>query len=236
MTVGLGFQILLEDDAVLAVGKPTGIATQAPPEFDSLELRIRKYLAGESGNSALPYLGIPHRLDRPATGAMVFAKTRRAARQFSKQFERRRIRKIYWACVERVVKPLEGTWTDYLHKIYGQPRTAVVPHTHAEGQEAVLRYRTLGFHAAGSWLEIELETGRTHQIRVQAASRGFPLLGDTHYGARMPFGPQYDDERLRSIALHARTLTFFHPTSRAETRVEAPLDQVWTALELRPRE
>jgi RluA family pseudouridine synthase len=232
VTAGLGFRILLEDDAVLAVAKPAGIAAQAPREFDSLELRIRRYLAGPQGDPAQPYLGIPHRLDRPATGAMVFAKTRRAARQLSKQFERRRVHKIYWACVERVVEPQEGTWTDYLHKVYGQPRTAVVPHTHAEGQEAVLRYRTRGYHAAGSWLEIELETGRTHQIRVQAASRGYPLLGDAHYGGRIPFGPQHDDERLRSIALHARSLTFFHPLSKLETRVEAPLDESWQALAL----
>lgn len=231
----LGFEILLEDEALLAVAKPAGIATQAPGAFDSLEKRIRRYLAGADGDAAAVYLGIPHRLDRPATGCIVFAKTRRAARQLSKQFERRRVGKIYWACVERVVQPIAGVWTDYLHKVYGQPRAEVVPHSHPQGQEAVLHYRTLGFHAAGSWLEIELETGRTHQIRIQAASRGYPLLGDTHYGARLPFGAQHDDERLRSIALHARSLTFFHPTTRAETRVEAPPDEAWTTLELRPR-
>jgi 23S rRNA pseudouridine1911/1915/1917 synthase len=230
-----GFEILLEDDAVLAVNKPSGIATQAPPQFDSLERRIKAYLAAGGGERASIYLGIPHRLDRPASGAIIFAKTRRAARQLSRQFERRRVKKLYWACVERIVEPLAGTWTDTLHKVYGQPRAAIVDHTHPAGQEAVLRYRTLGFHGAGSWLEIELETGRTHQIRVQTSSRGFPILGDAHYGSRTAFGPQHEDQRLLAIALHARTLTFFHPTTKQEITLEAPVNEAWNELAPAPR-
>jgi 23S rRNA pseudouridine1911/1915/1917 synthase len=230
-----GFLILKEDEAILAVAKPAGIATQAPPGIDCLEARIKRYLAGPVGDPQAIYLGIPHRLDRPASGAIVFAKTRRAARQLSRQFERRVVKKLYWACVERIVEPLEGTWTDYLHKVYGQPRTAVVDAQHPSGQEAILNYRTLGFHGGGSWLEIELQTGRTHQIRVQASTRGFPLLGDSHYGSRIPFGVQYDDERLRAIALHARTLEFLHPTSREKIVVEAAIGEAWRELELQPR-
>lgn len=234
---GRGFEILLEDDAVLAVVKPAGVATQAPPGIESLESRIKVHLAALDGEPASIYLGIPHRLDRAVSGAMIFAKTRWAARQLSRQFERRRVKKLYWACVERIVEPLEGTWTDYLHKVYGQPRTAVVEHTHPGGQEAILHYRTLGFHsAAGSWLEIELATGRTHQIRVQSSSRGFPILGDAHYGSRTAFGPQHEDERLRSIALHARKLTFFHPLTRQEITLDAPLSEAWNELALSPRE
>ena len=229
-----GFEILFEDEAVLAVAKPSGIATQAPPEFESLETRIRAYLTGHGGDPAALYLGIPHRLDRPVSGAIVFAKTRRAARQLAKQFERRRVRKLYWACVERVVEPPTGTWNDYLHKVYGQPRTAVVEHTHEGAQEAILHYRTLGFHHAGSWLEIELETGRTHQIRAQTSSRGHAVLGDAHYGSRLTFGPQTADERLRAIALHARKLAFFHPTTKAEITLEAPLPPAWNELDLTP--
>ena len=235
MMCELGFKILLEDDACLGVVKPSGVATQAPLGIDSLELRIKAYLAsaGQSPNEI--YLGIPHRLARPVSGAMIFAKTRRAARQLSKQFERRRVKKLYWAACERIVEPLAGTWTDYLWKIHGQPRTLLVEHTHPGGQEAVLHYRTLGFHRCGSWLEIELETGRTHQVRVQASSRGYPILGDVRYGSRILFGPQHEDERLRAIALHARTLTFFQPTSREEITLEAPLSDTWSALELKPR-
>jgi 23S rRNA pseudouridine1911/1915/1917 synthase len=230
-----GFEILLEDDACLAVAKPSGIATQAPPGIESLEARIKAYLAADGQDPSEIYLGIPHRLDRPASGAMIFAKTRRAARQLSKQFERRRVKKLYWAAVERVVEPLEGTWTDYLWKVYGQPRALLVEHTHPQGQQAILHYRTLGFHRAGTWLEIELETGRTHQVRVQTSSRGHPILGDAHYGSRIPFGPQHDDERSRAIALHARRLTFCHPTTREEVSLEAPLDDAWSELDLKPR-
>jgi 23S rRNA pseudouridine1911/1915/1917 synthase len=227
-----GFEILLEDDAILAVVKPAGIATQAPPGIESQEKRIKEYLAPVGTETADIYLGIPHRLDRPVSGVMIFAKTRRAARQLSKQFERRQVNKRYWTCVERIVSPPDGTWIDYLWKVYGQPRAQIVEGSHPEGQEAVLHYRTLGFHRSGSWLEIELETGRTHQIRVQTSSRGFPILGDAHYGSRIPFGPQPEDERLRAIALHARLLSFFHPTTREPITLEAPLNAAWNDLQL----
>ena len=229
-----GFDVLLEDDALLAVSKPPGIATQSPPGIESLESRIRAYLAGADRAPADVYLGIPHRLDRPVSGAILFAKTRREARQLSRQLERRRVKKIYWACVERAVEPLSGTWTDYLYKVHGQPRAAVVEASHPDGLEAILHYRTRGFHAAGSWLEIELETGRTHQIRVQSATRGHPILGDEHYGARITFGPPQPDERQRMIALHARSITFFHPTTKEPVTVEAPLNAAWRELELTP--
>jgi len=232
-----GFEILFEDDSILVVNKPAGITTQAPRAFESLESRIRAYLAIATGH--LPedvYLGIPHRLDRPVTGVIVFAKTRQAARHLSKQIERRRVRKIYWTCVERVVEPLEGTWTDFLHKFHGQPKTAVVESTHPEGLEAILHYRTLGFHQAGSWLEIELETGRTHQIRVQTSSRGHPVMGDEAYGARLQFGPHEEDDRQRRIALHARSLTFYHPMSKQQMTVEADMAESWADLVLTPRE
>lgn len=236
-TIARGFGVLFEDDSILVVNKPAGITTQAPRAFESLESRIRNYLAAAGGCGPDDvYLGIPHRLDRPVTGVIVFAKTRQAARHLSKQIERRRVRKIYWTCVERVVEPLAGTLTDYLHKFHGQPKTAVVEATHPQGLEAVLHYRTLGFHQAGAWLEIELETGRTHQIRVQTSSRGHPVMGDEAYGARLPFGPHEEDERQRRIALHARSLTFYHPKSKEQMTVEAPLTDFWAELELTPRE
>jgi len=227
-----GFEILIEDDAVLVVAKPSGIATQAPLGIDSLEVRIKQYLAPPGHDTGAVYLGIPHRLDRPATGAIVFAKTKRAARQLSRQFERRTVKKTYWVCVERIVEPLAGTWTDYLHKVYGQPRATVVDGSLSGAQEAILTYRTIGYHRAGSWLEIELQTGRTHQIRVQAATRGHPVLGDTHYGSAICFGPQHEDERLRTIALHARSLEFANPTTRATMTALAPLPVEWNELEL----
>jgi 23S rRNA pseudouridine1911/1915/1917 synthase len=227
-----GFEILYEEGPCLAVSKPTGLPTQAPPEIDSLETRIKAFLKERGAQPGDVYLAVPHRLDRPVSGAMIFATERSAARKLSRQFERRQVRKIYWACVAGRVEPPEGTWTDMLWKIHGEPRALVVDATHPEGQRAVLHYRTLGAQRYGSWLELELETGRTHQVRVQAASRGFPLLGDAHYGSKIPFGPQHDDERMRAIALHARRLTFRHPVTRAEITVTALLPEGWRDLEL----
>ncbi|HEX5443443.1 MAG TPA: RluA family pseudouridine synthase, partial [Pirellulales bacterium] len=214
-------ELLYESGACLVVRKPAGLATQAPAQFDSLEKRIRAWLAQREPRAEYVYLAVPHRLDRPVSGAMLFATRRRAAFKISRQFERREIKKIYWACVEGRVEPSEGTWTDHLRKIYGHPRAEVVDPEAAGAQLAVLRYRTLGMTPWGSWLEIELETGRTHQIRVQAASRGHAVLGDAFYGGSAPFGPQHHDERLRAIALHGRSLEFTHPHTGQRVTVTA---------------
>ncbi len=180
-------EILHEDDACLAVLKPAGLPTQAPRSHDSLELRVRDLLrrrADEAGQATVEiYLGLPHRLDRPVSGAILFAKTRRAARVISRQFERRQVRKIYWAVVEGTVEPAEGTWIDHLRKVPNEPRAEVVAADAPDAQQSVLHYRTLGAipldsNSPGTWLEIELETGRMHQVRIQAASHGHPLLGD----------------------------------------------------------
>ncbi len=228
----LGFDILFEDDALLSVVKPAGVATQAPTGIDSLERRIKDYLATPERLAEAIYLGIPHRLDRPVSGVMVFAKTHRVARNLARQFERRRVRKTYWACVEGTIEPAAGTWTDFLLKIYGQPRARIVNAAEPGAQQAILHYRTIGRHRHGSWLEIELETGRTHQVRIQTSSRGFPVLGDAFYGGQLPFGPQYDDERLRAIALHARSLGLMHTITREEMLLVAETPEYWTATGL----
>jgi 23S rRNA pseudouridine1911/1915/1917 synthase len=158
---------------------------------------------------------------------MVFATKRRAAERLSKQFERRQVKKIYWACVAGIPTPAAGTWQDHLRKVYGRPLAEVVAAEHPEGRLAVLHYHTLFTACWGSWLEIELETGRTHQVRIQAASRGHPLLGDAQYGSNVPFGLQHEDERLRAIALHARVLEFRHPMSKQSVSVVAPLPTYW---------
>jgi 23S rRNA pseudouridine1911/1915/1917 synthase len=222
-----GFDILYEEGPVLVVSKPSGLLTQAPPSIDSLEMRIRKLLAERDPQNERIYLGLPHRLDRPASGAMVFALSLRAARNISKQFERRKIGKTYWALVEGRVDPPEGTWTDMLWKVHGQPRSVVVEPSDERGQIAILHYRTRGLHPLGTWLEIELETGRTHQIRIQAASRGHAVLGDSYYGSQIPFGTQHEDLRMRAIALHARTLSLEHPLSKLPVSITAPVSEAW---------
>jgi len=227
-----GFDILYEQGPCLAVCKPPGLLTQAPPGIDSLEVRVKAFLKDRDARPGKVYLGVPHRLDRPASGAIVFAKHSRAARRLAEQFEGRSVRKIYWACVEGEVRPAAGTWQDYVRKVPDEPRAEAVAADHPDARRAVLHYRALAAGPWGTWLEIELETGRMHQVRLQASLRGHPVLGDSLYGSTVPFGPQHDDARLRAIALHARQLAFQHPMTREPVTVTAPVPAPWLALQM----
>jgi 23S rRNA pseudouridine1911/1915/1917 synthase len=178
-------EILYEAGPCLVVAKPAGLLTQAPLGIDSLETRIKAFLKEREQKPGGVYLAVPHRLDRPVSGAMVFAKHVRAARRLSEQFEARSVRKIYWACVAGDVTPESGTWTDLIRKIPDRPLAEIIPIAQAkefsDARPAVLHYRVRGKATWGTWLEIELETGRMHQIRLQAASRGHAVLGDQLY-------------------------------------------------------
>jgi 23S rRNA pseudouridine1911/1915/1917 synthase len=125
------------------------------------------------------------------------------------------------------VQPAEATWTDHLRKIESEPRVVIASPEEPAARIAVLHLKVLQRLAGRTLLEIDLETGRNHQIRVQCASRGHPLVGDELYGSRIPFGPWNDDERQRLIALHARRLRFWHHTARQYIAVEAPLPGHW---------
>ncbi len=228
-----GFGILYEEGACIVVAKPSGVLTQAPPWIDSMELRIKNFLAQREGYEEDVYLGMPHRLDRPASGVLVVATKRKAARRLSEQFEGRLLRKVYWAYVSGYPGP-EGEWKDHVRKVPDEARAEVVPEDHPEGRYAALRYKTIFTSDVGSLLEIELETGRTHQIRLQAGSRGFPILGDGQYGSTVAFGPDHEDERVRQIALHSRSLTFAHPKSYQIVSVTAPLPRTWGNWPLPP--
>lgn len=226
--------VLHESGPCLVVNKPSGLLTQAPRGIDSLEVQVKQFYRQREGkpDDAKTYLGIVHRLDRPVSGAIVFARHVRAARKLASQFENRTVSKVYWAFVEGAVQGDEGTWRDHLHKRHGMAQAEVVDASHPAAKHAVLHYRVAWRSARGCWLEIELETGRTHQIRVQAASRGWPVVGDSQYGSCMSFGAAGLSTRERPIALHARQLGFRHPMSGEEVDVVAPLPGAWDALEL----
>jgi 23S rRNA pseudouridine1911/1915/1917 synthase len=226
--------ILYDDGPCLVVNKPAGVLTQAPSGIDSMEVRVKAFYREREQKEGNIYLGLPHRLDRPVTGAIVFARHVRAAQRLSAQFENRTVTKVYWAVVEGEIAADEGTWTDHLHKRHGMPQSIVVPADDPRGKLAVMHWRVLArlTEPAGTWLEMQLETGRTHQIRVQAASRGHAVVGDAQYGSTQPFGEQFEDERLRAIALHARQLGFNHPMTGEAVDVIAPLSAAWHSLDL----
>lgn len=225
-------EILYEEGPCLVVNKPVGVLTQAPKGIDSLVVRIKRFLIDRENKPGKAYLGVPHRLDRAASGAMVFAKHVRAARRLSEQFEARTVRKIYWAIVEGQVSPDSGTWTDFLRKIPNQAKAEMVPADHPDSKRAVLHYKKLDTIKSTdghlrTLLEIELETGRMHQIRLQAATHAHPILGDAIYGSVHPFGTQHEDQRLRAIALHAHRLEFNHPMTHEPVVVTAPTNTNW---------
>ncbi|WP_442481672.1 RluA family pseudouridine synthase [Aeoliella sp. SH292] len=226
-------EVLYDDGPCLVVNKPPGLLTQAPQGIDSLEIAVKEFYRAREEKSAEEnlYLGIIHRLDRPVTGAITFARHARAAKRLADQFQNRTVSKTYWALVEGTLDSDEGTWIDYLHKRHGMAQAIVVPEDDPRGKKAILHYRVRGQVNGATWLEIELETGRTHQIRVQASSRGHSVLGDSQYGSSVAFGPECEDERDRAIALHARTLGFRHPMRDEQVVIEAPLPAYWPALD-----
>jgi 23S rRNA pseudouridine1911/1915/1917 synthase len=223
----LGFEILYQADPCLVVNKPPGLPTQAPQGIDSLEVRIREFLCSRKTRQGKVYVGLPHRLDRPASGAIVVARRALGAKRLASQFEKRQVQKVYWALVEGRIGPSTGTWEDYVRKVPGVARAEIVAAGHPDGRRAILHYRVLDRGSWGSWLEIALETGRTHQVRVQAAARAHPVLGDLQYGSHIPFGPQPSDIRMRAIALHARRLGFSHPRTFDAVSVTAPVWDAW---------
>jgi len=225
-----GWTLLLEDGPVLAVNKPAGLLTQAPPGVPSLEAELKAFLKARFAKPGNVYLGIPHRLDRAVSGVIVFTRNSKAAARLAEQFEKRQVRKIYWAIVEREPSPLEDTLVDWLLKLPEQSRAEVVTPLTPEARECRLSYRTLAVSETGTLLEVEPHTGRMHQIRAQLASRGCPILGDAAYGStRRLLDTPRDDARREPIALHARSLTFQHPIRYDSLTVTAPLPSYWPA-------
>jgi 23S rRNA pseudouridine1911/1915/1917 synthase len=222
-------QILFEDNHCLAVAKPAPLMTQAPPGVPSLERMAKAYLKRKYNKPGNVYLGVPHRLDRPVTGVVLFARNSKAAARLAEQFEKRTVRKIYWAWLEGVAEPAAGIWEDWMLKRPDEARSECCTADTAGAKQAILAYRTLAIVDGGSVLELEPKTGRMHQIRVQTGSRGWPVRGDEGYGATQRFGPEVTQSRDRIIALHARALTILHPLSYQPMTLSTPLPPTWNA-------
>ena len=228
-------EILLEHGAVILLNKPGGLLTQGPPGIDSLELRVKTFLKVRDEKPGKVYLGVPHRLDRPVSGVMVVVKNVRAANRISQQIRERTVSKTYWAVVAGHIEAESGRWEDSMRKIPDQAKSEIVPESNETAKHAVLDFAVKQRFEINdqpmTLLEIQLHTGRTHQIRLQASSRGFPIIGDTLYGSDIEFGPQTDDLRCRWIALHARTFGFEHPIDHVPIEQTAPLPQHWSIFE-----
>jgi 23S rRNA pseudouridine1911/1915/1917 synthase len=220
--------VLFEDNHCLVVAKPAALLTQGvPPGLPTLEAMVKEYLKEKYHKVGNVYLGIPHRLDRPVSGAVLFARNTKAARRLAEQFQQRQVTKRYWAILEGDVQPEEGDWEDWLRKLPEEARSERVEPDTPGGRQAVLHYRRLQACEGGCLVEFQPVTGRMHQIRVQASLRGCPVRGDVLYGARLPFGTPAELPRDRMIALHARSLTFLHPIRYEPITVVAPLPEAW---------
>lgn len=225
--------ILFEDNHCLAVVKPAGLLTQGVPGgVPTLESMVRDYLREKYHKPGRIYLGIPHRLDRPVSGVVLFARQTKSAQRLAEQFQKRQVTKIYWAAVEGDVQPEHGTWEDWLRKVGDEARSERTEAGEAGAKHAILHYRRLQALTDGTFLECQPETGRMHQIRIQAALRGHPILGDMLYGSTQNFGAQVELPRDRVIALHARSLTFLHPIRYEPVTVAAPVPESWGVLEI----
>jgi 23S rRNA pseudouridine1911/1915/1917 synthase len=220
----MSLDILYEDNHLLVVNKPAGLPTQgAAAGEDSVVARARKYLKEKYHKPGNVYVGVVSRLDAAVTGVVVLARTSKSAARLSEQFRETAVTKTYWAVVESMPKQRTGTLVDRLEKDERQRKVIVVDA--GGGQEARLRFRQLASLDPGqTLLEIHLETGRKHQIRVQLAHYGCPIAGDTKYGALQPFP--------KGIALHARRLEIAHPTQKTRLEFVAPLPKSWRWLDL----
>lgn len=202
--------ILYEDNHLLVVEKPINIPVQKDSSNDNdLLTMLKAYLKEKYQKPGNVYLGLVHRLDRPVGGIMVFAKTSKAASRLSEQIRNKTFKKTYVAVVHGQVEK-EGVFTDKLLKNH-QTNITIVSN---QGKEATLHYQLLEYQNNLSLVEINLITGRSHQIRVQFASRNHPLYGDQKYGKNKEKG---------QIALFARNIRFLHPTTKKELFFELPL-------------
>jgi len=201
--------VIYEDNHLLVVEKPVNVPVSEDESKDpDLLNALKDYLKMKYQKPGNVYLGLLHRLDRPVGGIMVFAKTSKAASRLSDQIRRNEVHKVYRAVVYHPFEKTEGTLQDYLLKNQKTNTTTVSSGSNPQAKKAELDYRVIVQNEKMALVEIELHTGRSHQIRVQFSSRNHPLYGDQRYNKEAHPGEQ--------IALWATRLTFTHPTTKEE--------------------
>ena len=215
-------EIIYEDNHLIALNKPTGILVQGDETGDKPLVEIVKdYIKQKLQKPGAVFLGVVHRLDRPVSGVVVFARTSKALSRMNELFRSRETKKIYWAITNQKPAKKEGNLVHWLLKDEKKNKTTSFIRETPGALKSELTFKLLDARSGMFLLEIQPLTGRSHQIRAQLASMGCPILGDLKYGSQTATGDS-------SIALHARSLQFIHPVKKESLCLEAPVpDKAW---------
>lgn len=221
--------VLYEDNHIIIINKKAGEITQGDKTSDTpLPELVKEYLKVKYDKPGNVFCGVTHRLDRPTSGVIVFAKTSKALSRMNELFRKDDVKKTYWAIVKDLPKPEAATLKHYLWKNEKQNKSYAYTSNKEkkDAKLAILNYKVIAKSDNYNLLEVDLETGRHHQIRCQLSEIGCTIKGDLKYGAKRsnPDG---------SICLHARSISFIHPVSKELVDVIAPVpnDNLWKALE-----
>lgn len=225
----IAHQILYEDNHLLIINKKVGQLVQGDKTGDkSLLDLIKNYIKERDAKPGNVFLGLVHRIDRPTSGLVIYAKTSKALSRLTQMVKNREIKKTYWAIVPKEMIPQSQTLTHYLKKNEKNNKTIVYAKETNGAKKAVLTYQILKILDNYQLLEVDLETGRHHQIRAQLSKIGVPIKGDLKYGS-----PRSNPDG--GINLHARVLEFIHPVSKETIKITAPTpenDKIWQICEL----
>ena len=219
--------LIYEDNHLLVYNKQPGILVQGDKTGDiSLLDILKKYLKVIKNKEGNVFLGLVHRLDRTSSGVMVFAKTSKALSRLNKQFKNREVSKTYWAIVEGKNIPKKEKLINWVKKNQKKNKSMVLKKKIEGSKRAILTYILKNNLKNYSFIEVELETGRHHQIRSQISYRGFPIKGDLKYGSKR-------SNKNSCIYLHSRKLTLFHPVTMKKLIFVAkcPKDSLWESCE-----
>ena len=219
-------EVVYEDNHLIIVNKQSGEIVQGDKTGDRpLSDIVKNYIKEKYQKPGAVFLGVVHRLDRPVSGLVVFARTSKALARLNKMFAEGEVHKTYWAIVKNAPRTSEGTLEHWLVRNEKQNKSYAYDHERPNAKKAILKYRTISHSDHYTLLEVNLMTGRHHQIRCQLAAMGCPIKGDLKYGA-----PRSNPDG--SISLMSKRVEFIHPVSKETIVVEAPLpdDALWQTL------
>ena len=221
-------QIVFEDNHLLIINKKTGQLVQGDKTGDaSLLDLIKEFIKKRDQKPGNVFLGLVHRIDRPTSGLVIYAKTSKALTRLTQMVKNREIKKTYWAVVAKEMIPQSQRLVHYLYKNEKANKSTVFIKPTENAKESILNYQIIKTLDNFQLLEVDLETGRHHQIRAQLSKIGVPIKGDLKYGS-----PRSNPDG--GIHLHARRLEFIHPVTKENLVVVAPVpqnDSVWAACE-----